>query len=541
MKNWRVVQLILPIIFLVSCRTSFALETPTNLPEAPPSQSINQPTVEHHPTEIFLFIEPDLPKEIFVPTGADTAFRVTDIESEANLVLQATSADEAECHWFYVIVAPFKTIADDVEYSDFLRVWAGDKSETIMKYPLLVSQNTKNALSRILGEPSPDAIQVVDENILLEPWPGKENWAIVPFDLLQPTWKVISVDGLNPLDKQISHASYPLVLSMGFTGEPEAKIRFIQMEGSGLISIRKSNRILEELATVILTGTTALTRDTAALMDEKGSTYPSADILEWLQSADILHISHEISFMPDCDLADRLKFCSKTGYLELLDHIGTDVIELTGNHLLDFGEEPFLYSLDLYEDLGILTYGGGKDPLDARQPALFDVNNNKIAFVGCNVAGPESAWATLEKGGVNPCDRAWLAAVIPDLQSQGYNVIVTLQDLETCEVIPPAVQRGNFVFAAQAGAVIVSGSQAHCPQSMEFIENAFVHYGLGNLFFDQMDSWQSQEFIDRYSFYKGDLISIELLSAKLEEGGKPRPMSEEERENFLYRIFFSEP
>ncbi len=506
-----------------------------------PSQINDQPTAESHTSEILLYIEPDLPKEIFIPTGGDTAISTTDNKSDATLVLQTTPADEAECHWFYVIVAPFKTIVDDVEYSAFLRVWAGDASETIIRYPLLVSHNTKAALSRILGEPSPDTVQVVDESDLLEPQPGKENWAVVPFDLLQPTWKVISVDGLNPLDKQVSHESYPLVLSMGFTGDPEAKTRMIQMEASGLISMRKSNRILEELATVILTGTTALTRDTAALMDEKGSTYPSEDILEWLQSADILHISHEISFMPDCDLADRLKFCSKTGYLELLEHIGTNVIELTGNHLLDFGEAPFLYTLDLYDDLGIRTYGGGSDLLDARTPVLFEVNNNKIAFVGCNAAGPESVWATGEKGGANPCDRAWLAEVIPDLQGQGYNVIVTLQDLETCEVIPPASQKGNFVFAAQAGAVIVSGSQSHCPQSMEFIGNGYVHYGLGNLFFDQTDSWQSQEFIDRYSFYKGVLISIDLLSAKLEEGGKPRPMTEEERENFLYRIFFSEP
>ena len=39
---------------------------------------------------------------------------------------------------------------------------------------------------------------------------------------------------------------------------------------------------------------------------------------------------------------------------------------------------------------------------------------------------------------------------------------------------------------ADAGATMVSGSQAHYPHIMEFRGESFIHYGLGNLFFDQM-------------------------------------------------------
>ena len=51
---------------------------------------------------------------------------------------------------------------------------------------------------------------------------------------------------------------------------------------------------------MILTGTTALTRGTGILMDEKGSLYPAAKIGDLLKSADITHISNEIAFDPDC-------------------------------------------------------------------------------------------------------------------------------------------------------------------------------------------------------------------------------------------------
>jgi len=46
-----------------------------------------------------------------------------------------------------------------------------------------------------------------------------------------------------------------------------------------------------------------------------------------------------------------------------------------------------------------------------------------------------------------------------------------------------------------------------------------------------------QEFLDRYTFFNGQLISIELLTAELEDSAQPRPMTEAERQALLWRIF----
>jgi poly-gamma-glutamate synthesis protein (capsule biosynthesis protein) len=77
---------------------------------------------------------------------------------------------------------------------------------------------------------------------------------------------------------------------------------------------------------------------------------------------------------------------------------------------------------------------------------------------------------------------------------------------------------------------------------MTFVENnfstAFVHYGLGNLFFDQMKPEISrQEFIDRHVFYDGQYLGVELLTALLEDYAQPRPMQPQERAAFLEKIF----
>jgi poly-gamma-glutamate synthesis protein (capsule biosynthesis protein) len=93
---------------------------------------------------------------------------------------------------------------------------------------------------------------------------------------------------------------------------------------------------------------------------------------------------------------------------------------------------------------------------------------------------------------------------------------------------------------ADAGASIVQGSQAHFPQPMEFHGDSFIHYGLGNLFFDQMDipvKGTRREFIDRITIYDGRLISVELFTAMLEDYSQPRPMTLSERQEFLEELF----
>ena len=101
-----------------------------------------------------------------------------------------------------------------------------------------------------------------------------------------------------------------------------------------------------------------------------------------------------------------------------------------------------------------------------------------------------------------------------------------------------AQQRAGFRRAIDAGAVVVSGSQAHQPMGMEFYHGGFIHYGLGNLFFDQMQTLATrQEFLDRHVFYDGRYLSTELLTAMLENYAQPRPMTEGERARFLQDMF----
>jgi poly-gamma-glutamate capsule biosynthesis protein CapA/YwtB (metallophosphatase superfamily) len=115
--------------------------------------------------------------------------------------------------------------------------------------------------------------------------------------------------------------------------------------------------------------------------------------------------------------------------------------------------------------------------------------------------------------------------------------IVTVQGFEVCQFAPHSTQRDFAQSMAEAGAMIVSGSQAHCPQAYAFQGETFIHYGLGNLWFDQMDWITRQEILDRHVFYNGRHISTEIKTALLEDSARPRPMSIEERRVLLEMVF----
>jgi poly-gamma-glutamate capsule biosynthesis protein CapA/YwtB (metallophosphatase superfamily) len=264
----------------------------------------------------------------------------------------------------------------------------------------------------------------------------------------------------------------------------------------------------------------------------------------------VTHISHEVPFTENCPdpdpIQENLVFCADPKRIALLEDIGADVIELTGNHLLDYGEAAARLTIQMYRDRGWTTYAGGFNLEEAQMPALITHNGNRLAFIGCNLPGPPNVWAGADKPGAAPCNNyLWLEQAIQSALGEGYLPIVTLQYNEDYSAIPGPQMERDFLRLAEAGAVVVNGSQAHTPKIMGFHQHTFLHFGLGNLFFDQMEVYYQDilmegtrdEFIDRLVFYDNRLVSVELLTAQLEDYAKPRPMAPEEREAFLSRIY----
>ena len=137
------------------------------------------------------------------------------------------------------------------------------------------------------------------------------------------------------------------------------------------------------------------------------------------------------------------------------------------------------------------------------------------------------------------CDMEWMSAEIARLRAEGYLPIATFQHFEYYTYRAQPNQERDFRRVAEAGALIVSGSQAHQPQALEFHAGALIHYGLGNLFFDQYEVSQAtrQGFIDRHVFYDGRYLGIELLTILFVDYARARPMTAAEQAELYGSVF----
>ncbi len=501
---------------------------------APPSQ-----TAVSQPLSIWLpgYLPQHLRDEFKLPAG----WIVADRPENAGLRLEITTDPTLVPHatpWIYALVAPFPTIADDIPASQLRSAWKDVPARDAPFQKILADANTAALFAKLWGAPGP-AVQTLPADSLIDAaWQAKTAWAILPFEQIEPRWKVISVDGQSPIRKDFQSSNYPLQVSFLLAGNPSAIAAFKGVQASP----PESNRRADRLTTVVLTGTTALVRGTASLMEQRGLDYPAQEIGDWLREADILHISNEVAFAKNCpppyDWKD-LVFCSRPKYIKLLEDIGTDVVDLAGDHLSDWGPDAVLYTLDLYKQEGWKTYGGGANIEEARKPALFDHNGNKIAFIGCNAKPKGYAQAGPDTPGAIHCDMGQMAAEVKQLRADGYLPIVTFQHLEYYAYTANPILQKDFRQMADAGAVVVSGSQAHQPHAFEFKDGAMLHYGLGNLFFDQTNQGEPPRtaFIDRHVFYDGRYISTELLTIYFVNYALSRPMTLPERQELLKTVF----
>jgi poly-gamma-glutamate synthesis protein (capsule biosynthesis protein) len=430
---------------------------------------------------------------------------------------------------FYAVVAPFNTIADEISFDALNFFWQGDAnalkpiSNESKALSITLDEETRGAMTALMGEPKNARIRVVNANDVANTvWRERSaSLAILPFDKLDHRLKLLRVNGLNLFEKNIDVSAYPLRAS----GAP--------------------NRDPNKMLVVAMTGVTALVRGTAVKMEQKGVAYPAARIRDWLRNADIAHISNEVSFWDKCPKPSFLSgvvMCSDPKYIELLKDVGTDIIELTGNHLWDRGWQNLNTTIDVYESLGWEIVGGGRNDKVALRPLKYDLYGNKIAFVGCNWFG--NNWATETKpgsarcGSKSPRDLDLITAEIRRLRGEGFLVIAMIQYGEFYTYNAPIQQQRDFNTLREAGAIIVNGSQGHHAQGFAINDKGFIHYGVGNLFFgDQSALGARQTFVDRHVFYDGKYLGVDLRTAFILDSSQPVPMNETDRAKLLRTLF----
>ncbi|MBR3269896.1 CapA family protein [Candidatus Saccharibacteria bacterium] len=351
--------------------------------------------------------------------------------------------------------------------------------------------------------------QLFDEDFLTQK--GIELISVSELDF---TNKLLSLNGKYYLDEFDTGAVYRII---NFKSEK------FRDEIWPLVSsmLDKNFPGTDTVLTFAQTGVTALSRGMhTKLKSVKDPKYFAELIGPYLSSFDITHTSNESSFT---DYAADRNICSDKAFFETLTAIGLDVVELTGNHNQDCGNQAALDSIDMYEQNGIKIVGGGRNAEDAKKPLELSGKGTNITMLGFNQStGGATKGST---PGANQYYENVAAEQIKEAKDRGDFVIVDVQYYECaayaseyedpiCDAANSAAgdQIGFFRHLIDLGADVVVGTSAHQTQTYELYKDGAIYYGLGNLFFDQV--WwpgTTRSFILAHYFYNGKLLQTKIV------------------------------
>jgi len=202
---------------------------------------------------------------------------------------------------------------------------------------------------------------------------------------------------------------------------------------------------------------------------------------------------------------------------------GVEVATLANNHALDYGVPGLLDGIENVWNGGVAEVGAGRNQLDAREPALFEVDGWRVAVVG--LAGfVEFGW------NIAGSDRPGLA--------NGYD-LATMTDAvrradEIADVVVVAIHWGNegvFVQNASqttrgralidAGADVVFGHHPHRLQPLEWYRGRPIFYSLGNFNWPRLSVASADTAVGQAVFTADGGVAACFLDATIVAHGRP--------------------
>ncbi|KKS43722.1 MAG: hypothetical protein UV05_C0023G0005 [candidate division CPR1 bacterium GW2011_GWA2_42_17] len=468
---------------------------------------------------------------IFLGFFAIMLWRYSLLTSGRSLIpVPAPAQNEADAHTkqilYFVPVAKFSSLKEEISFAVLQKIMTQNDFTESRFQKIYYSQENEPYLEKIFGHlaNTNTDLSLVDAKNL-----DVQTLSLVRFDELTPRFKVLTLDRMNILDKKL-----------------DVNVWLLKWEGEAenLVSLGSTNRDLKKIASLVMTGVTAVSRGVEYEIEQRNdSIFPARAVMDVLSQADLTHVSSENPFFDSCvPETEGLILCGRSSSLKSLKAIGADIVDLTGNHQNDYGSELNLESLKHLEELGLKYYGGGKNEKQARQILYQEVSGAKIAFLGYNYFDSQNgvdyrSLALGDRPGANFYSEEKLKEDIQTAKSLADFVIVDYQFIEQYSTDPLPIQIEVFRKTIDYGADLVVGVQSHQPQKIEIYQDKLIFYGLGNFFFDQMWSLPTRQgLIPRLTFYDGKLTSVEVMTTLLYDYAQPRFTSGYDRISLLKEV-----
>ena len=192
-----------------------------------------------------------------------------------------------------------------------------------------------------------------------------------------------------------------------------------------------------------------------------------------------------------------------------------DCCVLANNHVVDWGREGLLETLDALHRAGLKTAGAGRDAEEAAAPAILPVPKKGRVLVyalACPSSGVPGDWAAgPNRPGVNFLAEPSATAIEPiaaRIRSDGAQGDVVVVSVHWGENWGYGVDHGDRAFALgpveSADVDIVHGYSSHHAKAIEVYRGKPILYGCGDFLNDY-------EGIENHEAYRGDLVLMYIV------------------------------
>jgi poly-gamma-glutamate capsule biosynthesis protein CapA/YwtB (metallophosphatase superfamily) len=322
---------------------------------------------------------------------------------------------------------------------------------------------------------------------------GADEAVVVPWAGSRLHSKALRIDGRLPSDQ-----GYPLQVETVLSPlHREAQPLAAQL-GAGLLVLLAPHS--DGSLSIDAMGDVMLARGVAAQVQRHNVEWPFAAVAERLRGSDVRFANLELALTERGQQAHKdYTFRAPPGAVQSLSFAGITVADVSNNHILDYGPQGLLDTLQGLSGAGVLAVGAGSDPEAAHRPAITIVNGVRIACLAYVNVPDDSITGfvarSLEAGPGKP-GVAWGTPEIVrrDVQAARGSadiVIVALHAGFEYTSDPNTVQRDLAHAAIDAGAALVLGAHPHVLQGIEFYHGGVIAYSLGNFVFDLDESDRS--------------------------------------------------
>lgn len=172
----------------------------------------------------------------------------------------------------------------------------------------------------------------------------------------------------------------------------------------------------------------------------------------------------------------------------LKDIFGNNLIcvSLGNNHIFDFGEEGLESTLNALRKIDVKWFGIDTDAEKNLEPLIINFNNLRIAFFSAVCQSTSPVVELENKIHLSTLDADLIIKKVKEIRNSADRIVLYLH-WGTEESSYPSEE--NIQIARNlidAGADIIAGSHAHCPQPVERYKEGIIAYNLGNFLMPSM-------------------------------------------------------